>query len=419
VNTYAAGVDNARFMHMNEQGYLLITQPRSGTVLALHPDTDGDGVSDGRHVVIDGLNRPHGVDVHEGWLYIGESDAIGRVRLTAQAELAGDYERLLSGLGDEGHWTKTVRIGPDGWLYFNSGSSCNVCLEEDSMRATMQRMQTDGKQLETVAGGLRNTVGFDWAPWDQALYGTDNGRDLLGDDYPPCELNLIENGAFYGWPYRNAANDGDPDFGEQMPQNLQPLAPVYEFAAHNAPLGMRFLRHQAGAERSALVALHGSWNRSEADGYKVLRLRWDERGDISGQDFLAGFIQADGILGRPVDIVESRQGEVFVSDDYTGVVYRVSRSAESADATAESQAQATDFEIDATLAAQGAQLYAQHNCVQCHADGEGLRPLRGLSAQSPAQLRASLLTPVPPMPRLPLSEQEQTALVHYLRQQFP
>lgn len=420
INTYAADVDNARFLHMTKSGYLLVSQPREGSILALHPDLDGDGVADGRHVVVSELNRPHGLDVHEGWLYIGESNALGRIRFDADsAQAEGDYQVLHAGLGDEGHWTKTVRVGTDGWLYFNSGSSCNVCVEADERRATMLRMRLDGSHVETFATGLRNTVGFDWAPWNGELYGTDNGRDLLGDDYPPCELNRISEGAFYGWPYRNGNNDVDPDFGEQMPTALQPVAPVFEFAAHNAPLGMRFLRHQNDGERAALVALHGSWNRSTADGYKVSLLQWADDGSISASDFLSGFIQNGSVRGRPVDVSESASGDVFVSDDYTGVIYRVSRKSDSKDARASMQETAEQFELDEALIAQGEALFAQHNCAQCHADSPGLKPLLGLSQQSQAKLISSLDTPVPPMPRLSLSADEQLALSHYLRATFP
>lgn len=422
INTYAADIANARFMRLSANGDLLVSQPREGRVIALKADHDGDGVADGRHIVIEGLNRPHGLEIHNGYLYIGESNAIGKVAFDeATSEPAGDLEYLIKNLGDEGHWTKTVRISADGWLYFNSGSSCNVCIEEDALRASMLRMRLDGTDLQTVAQGLRNSVGFDWAPWDGALYATDNGRDMLGDDYPPCELNKIEQGRFYGWPYLNGKNKADPDLGSQLPSTLiDAVVPSFEFAAHNAPLGMTFLRHQHSPVKQALVALHGSWNRSTADGYKVVRLSWNDDGQISGENFVSGFVKDGEVLGRPVDVIEGRNGDVFISDDYTGVIYRLSREKALANAQRVNKREKAEDQIDAGMVRQGQALFAAHNCKSCHSDDDqGMRPLRSLSKYSILELQSLLETPTPPMPRLDLTPAEQEAIAHYLLKTYP
>jgi glucose/arabinose dehydrogenase len=226
-----------------------------------------------------------------------------------------------------------VRAGPDGLLYVAQGSTCNVCTEQDDRRATMMRFQPDGSGGEIYATGLRNSVGFDWAPWSGDLYATDNGRDMLGDDFPPCELNLIEQGSFYGWPYFNGANLPDPDMGaDPLADQRKPTSPVHGFRPHNAPLGITFIDSTGwpdGYERIALAALHGSWNRSSPDGYKVVSLHWTDSG-IEERDFLTGFNRDGDIAGRPVDVAQGPDGAIYISDDYAGAIYRVSYGESSA-----------------------------------------------------------------------------------------
>ena len=329
LNVFAGDVSNARFMRLTSAGDLLVSRPRKGKITLLQADKNNDGHNDGKRTLLKGLARPQGMDIHAGWLYVAESNAIGRIQFdAASGTTSGDYQRILTGLGDAGnHWTKTLRVGPDGWLYVTSGSTCNACEEEDPQRAAMLRISLDGQQTEIYATGLRNAVGFDWAPWNGNLYATDNGRDLMGDDIPPCELNRIKRGAFYGWPYVYGNNVPDPELGtDRELQAATAVPPVFEFRAHNAPLGITFLRHQSNPGRTALTALHGSWNRSTPDGYKVLSLQWDANNVVSTSDFLTGFEEDGDIIGRPVDVVENATGDIFVSDDYAGVIYRISHS---------------------------------------------------------------------------------------------
>ncbi|HEX7373810.1 MAG TPA: PQQ-dependent sugar dehydrogenase, partial [Steroidobacteraceae bacterium] len=204
---------------------------------------------------------------------------------------------------------------------------CNVCIEADERRATMMRMHPDGSGAEIFATGLRNSVGFDWAPWDGALYATENGRDLLGDDFPPDELNRVERGHFYGWPYVNGNDALDPDFGRDNADKLaESTLPAHGFRPHNAPLGMVFLRPEhlpADYQRTALVALHGSWNRRQLDGYKVVSLHWQADGSIVERDFLTGFLTESKLIGRPAGVTQGTDGAIYISDDYAGVIYRV------------------------------------------------------------------------------------------------
>ena len=185
----------------------------------------------------------------------------------------------------------------------------------------------DGSGEEIFATGLRNPVGFDWRPETGELYATDNGRDLLGDDFPPCELNRIERGGFYGWPYANGDRVADPDLGAGRERRIaSSLSPAHAFRAHNAPLGIHFVRG-ARAPRdyhgAALVALHGSWNRTRKDGYKVVSLHWRPDGAIEERDFAVGFERDEDVIGRPVDVAEGPDGAFYISDDYAGAIYRV------------------------------------------------------------------------------------------------
>jgi glucose/arabinose dehydrogenase len=440
VSVYARDLPRVRFLKFSGAGDLLLSRSRAGQIELLERDRNGDGQPDGRRVLLADLNRPHGLDLHDGWLYVAENDAIGRVRFDeASGRVEGKYQRIVTGLtGDGNHWTKTVRVGPDGHLYLAQGSTCNVCEEKDKRRATIMRFALDGSGGEVFASGLRNSVGIDWAPWDNALYATDNGRDLLGDDFPPCELNRIESGGFYGWPYINGDGVLDPDFGKGHEALLKTArSPAHAFRPHNAPLGISFLRGAklpAGYERSALVALHGSWNRSVQDGYKVVALRWREDGVIEESDFLTGFERKGDVIGRPVDIAVGTDGAVYVSDDYAGAIYRVAHGETvNAGATAAAaQAPLVDdvlaglSETDRNiLVAQGEERYRQFRCAGCHeqrfAGGmRTIRPLQNLPARyTVSQLQAFLATPTPPMPVFPLSEEERKAVAVYLLTRTP
>lgn len=328
VDTYAA-VPLARWPLATATGDLIVVRTRADTIALVERDRNGDGKADGVRTLLEGIDHPHGVALRDGWLYIGYRNGIARVQFDeATGKTTGTVTKIVDDFTSNGnHTTKTVGFGPDGWLYVSQGSSCNVCIEKDERRATMMRMRPDGSGREIFATGLRNSVGFDWAPWDGALYATDNGRDLLGDDFPPCELNRVERGKFYGWPYVNGQNVADPDFGTRSPTlAAQAVPPAHDFRAHNAPLGIHFLRGNlpAGYERTALVALHGSWNRSKLDGYKVVALDFAADGSIKERDFMTGFLGTDGtVFGRPAGVTQGPDGAIYVTDDYAGVVYRI------------------------------------------------------------------------------------------------
>ncbi len=427
-----------RFMRFTATGDLLLSAPRSGQVLLIERDDDGDGRSDGTRVLAEGLNQPHGMELRDGWLYVGETDAIARLRFDdASRSVSGEPERIVTGLpGGGNHWTKTLRFGPDGWLYMHVGSTCNVCLEEDDRRATIMRFRPDGQDGAIYATGLRNSVGFDWQPGTGKLYATDNGRDLLGNDFPPCELNEIVEDGFYGWPIANGDRVPDPDLGVGESSRIaDSIPPAHAFGAHNAPLGITFVRGESVPPEyrgAALVALHGSWNRTKKDGYKVVSLHWGPDGRIEERDFATGWEKDEDVIGRPVDVVEGPDGAFYVSDDYAGVVWRIAYG-ETGTAPADLPLRRergdplADLEPEAkkALSASGAALYARHTCATCHVQesappGTAVKRLDGLGSRYTIESLSLLFqTPPNPMPTYPLSTDERRALAVYLLEAHP
>ena len=365
-------------------------------------------------------------------MVLAEMSAVGRVRFDADSgSTRGSYERVVTGLPSRGnHWTRTVGFGPDGMMYLAVGSSCNVCEETEPRRAAILRYAPDGSGEEIYAAGLRNAVDFDWQPSTGHLYATDNGRDLLGNDFPPCELNRVVEGGFYGWPYANGDNVPDPDFGPGNADRVAAsIAPAHSFRAHNAPLGMTFVSGPdapAAYRGAALVALHGSWNRTHKDGYRVVSLHWQPDGSIEERDFAVGFEADDEVIGRPVDVAMGPDGAFYVSDDYAAVVYRIALGAGPVGASTSDRAAAMDplaaFSEDDRLAAseRGRDLYEEHACHQCHDAERALPgvtpvPLADLARRyDVAELEAFLAAPTPPMPAFPLDADARRDLAIHL-----
>lgn len=431
---YADGVSGARTLLFAPNGDLLVARPRAGEVVVLAADANGDGRADGRRTLIDDLHQPYGMDFHDRWLYLAEGGAIGRIEFDpATSSTRGEFERIVTGLPTGGnHWTRTLHFGPEGWMYLSLGSSCNVCIEDDPRRAAMLRYRPDGSGEELFASGLRNAVDFDWQPGTGTLYATDNGRDLLGDDFPPCELNAIEAGGFYGWPFASGDNVPDPDFGEGHAQRIATaIPPAHFFRAHNAPLGITFVRSPkapAQLRGAALVALHGSWNRTSKDGYSVVSLHWDDAGHITERDFMTGFERDEDVIGRPAHIAEGPDGAFYISDDYSGTIWRVAAGESPGAAQPRlrqpAELRAPEIAFPAGAAERGAALYDSLACASCHeaeraAEGVAVKALVGLDRRfSRAQLSELLATPPPPMPSFALDEAQRLELAAYLFGRF-
>lgn len=410
---FASGLGKVRVIEPLGEDGLMVSIPKQGQVIRLLPDRDGDGASDGMHLVADGLPTVHGIEVIDGYLYAGLTSLVVRLKLDADYRAVGEAELVSAPFAGNGsHWSRTIRLGPDGMLYFQIGSTCNVC-EED--RGTLVRVSTDAdaSEPELFAAGLRNTVGFDWNA-DGELFGVDNGRDWLGDDYPACELNHIVEDGFYGWPYRNNDYDLDPDFGTAPgARQHKHLAPEHKFGAHTAPLSIHFLRGDwPGHAGRALVALHGSWNRKTKQGYKVMSLEWDAGGVIRERPFMTGFLRSGGnVIGRPVDIKE-QDGSIYVSDDYSGSIFRI---------TAQESASGTPPPEDAREL--GARLVSTYGCISCHGDGDWALAPKFADMQLGVEydresLLGALTAPPASMPAWNYLEGEKEAIVDYLLEQY-
>ena len=273
-------------------------------------------------ILAKGLNGPNGVAFHQGKLYVGEVHRVIRFDNPAGS---GAFAVVPGKLPKETHHGyRYLRVGPDNKLYIGIGAPCNVCEVEDPYGSICR---LDNGKLEVIARDVRNTVGFDWHPTTGELWFTDNGRDWLGDDRPPCELNrLSKEGLHFGFPYRWGKNQVDPDLGKKTPKGLKFEPPALGFAAHVAPLGMRFYQGSMFPARyrgQVFVAQHGSWNRSTPIGYRVMLVRLQGNKVVGSEPFFHGFLRGRSVSGRPVDVQELGDGSLLVSDDGAGRIYRI------------------------------------------------------------------------------------------------
>jgi glucose/arabinose dehydrogenase len=346
-----------RMMALDSKGRLFVTVPDSGKLLML-PDANKDGLAEAPVVIADNLNAPNGIaiDANDN-IYIGNQNGI--VTLNIMQNTIVKAKPIISNLPDGGHTLKSVKIGPDNHLYVNVGSSCNVCVEDNPLRATILRYTLDGKPAgnlvtfgrhaanPTWAQGLRNSQGFAWHPTTGAMFATNEGADnrakqkkgAVIDDIPPEHLNRIEAGKHYGWPYcwgdgKNSLVE-DPNFlapNVDFCKNATP--PAITFDSHSTPIGITFLNKSnfpAEYKSDVIVALHGSWNRKNPSGYKLVRVKFDGDKPVKVEDFATGWLVnndtgLNAAWGRPVDVIVGADGALYVSDDRAGFIYRISYS---------------------------------------------------------------------------------------------
>lgn len=323
-------VPGARSMALGEQGTLFVGTQRggNGTVYAV---TEPFGGSPQLRTVATGLNTPNGVAFHRGALYIGEPQRILRMAdIETRLEDPPAPEPVITDLPykNPAHAWKYIGFGPDGKLYVPIGAPCNICNEPGF--GVLLRMNPDGSQREVFARGIRNTVGFTWHPQTGELWFTDNGRDMLGDDVPPCELNRAPRaGLDFGYPYCHGGTIPDPEFGK-LGRCADAQPPVQALGPHVAPLGLRFYTGSMFPEEyrnQVFIAEHGSWNRSKEagkTGYRVSLVRLEGNRAVAYEPFMTGFLDGDKVLGRPVDILVAPDGSLLVSDDSAGAIYRIS-----------------------------------------------------------------------------------------------
>ncbi len=332
ISVFADNVPNARTLALGDNGVIYVGSRQEGKVYALI-DTDNNGVADKKYVLASGLYMPNGVAYKNGTLYVAEVNRILKFENIAE-KLAHPpkpvviYDNLPS---DKHHGWKYLRFGPDGKLYSAVGAPCNICASDKEIYTSLFRLNPDGSQFEILARGIRNSVGFDWHPHSRALYFTDNGRDYLGDNLPPDELNIWQQqGEHFGYPYCHGGEIKDPEFGDGQ-SCQQYKKPVWKFKAHMAPLGLRFYTGQQFPKRfnnRLFVAQHGSWNRSKPHGYRIASLTLKNGKVTKEQSFISGWLTADDkVLGRPTDILQMPDGSLLITDDSLGVVYRVTYKA--------------------------------------------------------------------------------------------
>lgn len=329
LSVYTDQTPNARALALGEDGTVYVGSMSEGRVFAVR-DENADGKADKTYTVASGLNMPNGVAVLDGDLYVAEISRILRYKgIAGHLAAPPAPEVVYDALPKEVHhgW-KYLRVGPDRKLYTAVGAPCNICLSENEIFATLVRLDPDGKNFEIFARGVRNSVGFDWHPESKALWFTDNGRDWLGNDAPPDELNTAPKpGLHFGYPYCHGGEIADPEYGGKK-TCAEFTPPAWNFPAHVAALGVRFYTGSQFPQdyRGRLfVAQHGSWNRSPKQGYRVVSLRFENGKPVAEEVFAEGWLKPDGkVSGRPVDILQMPDGALLVSDDDAGAIYRIS-----------------------------------------------------------------------------------------------
>ncbi|NIO41957.1 MAG: sorbosone dehydrogenase family protein [Burkholderiales bacterium] len=327
IEVFADGVRDARSLTLGDNGTVFVGTRARGTVYAL-VDADRDGKSDRMYTIAKGLNSPNGVAFRNGSLYVAEINRIIRYdgiedRLNAPPEPVTVNEAFPS---DRHHGWKFIAFGPDNKLYVPVGAPCNICAPNPDQYAVIMRLDADGRNLETFARGIRNSVGFDWHPQTKELWFNDHGRDWMGDDMPSDELNRAPKaGMHFGYPYCHQGDAPDPEFGHiRKCKDFTP--PVLNQGGHVAPNGLRFYTGNMFPQEyrnRILIAQHGSWNRSKKNGYRLVSVEVTEGTVTKYEVFAEGWVQNEVSWGRPVDILVMPDGALLVSDDYLGVVYRI------------------------------------------------------------------------------------------------
>jgi len=332
IAVYAENVKNARSMCLSPNGTLFVGTRDKGDVYAIQ-DTDGDFVADKMFTIATGLNMPNGVALRDGDLYIAEVSRIIKLE-NIEAKLANPpqpvvvYDQYPT---EKHHGWKYIAFGPDGKLYVPVGAPCNICESDKDVYASITRLDIETKKVEVVQHGIRNTVGFTWHPENNELWFTDNGRDMMGDDVPPCELNhASKDGQHFGYPYCHAGDIPDPEFKGIRPCSDEFTDPVQKLGAHVAPLGVEFYTGKmfpGSYKNQILLAEHGSWNRSKKNGYRIMMVTLNSNGQATSyKPFAEGWLnqESQDVWGRPVDLEFLPDGSMLISDDYADVVYRVS-----------------------------------------------------------------------------------------------
>lgn len=326
IEVWAEGLPNARTLALGDRGTVFVGTRRAGRVYAVR-DEDGDGRAERAWELARGLTMPNGIALRDGALYVAAVDRL--LRYDAIEEHLDDPPEpvvLRDDLPqDTHHGWRYIGFGPDGKLYLPVGAPCNIC--DEPGYAELRRMDPDGGNEEVYARGLRNTVGFTWHPDSGELWLTENGRDWLGDDRPPDELNHAPRpGLHFGYPYCHGRAIADPEFGAGR-DCADYTPPAQELGPHVAPLGIVFYtggQFPPAYRGQAFIAEHGSWNRSEKIGYRVSLVRFENGRPVDYRPFAQGWLDGDAVWGRPAYLLQLPDGSLLLSDDQAGAIYRIS-----------------------------------------------------------------------------------------------
>ena len=335
ISVWAENVPDARSLAMNADGSVIFVGNRQGKNVYALKDTNGDGKADQKFTLAEGLRMPNGVAFKDGDLYVAEVSRILRFRNIEKNLEKPTYEVVYDKYPDKAHhgW-KFIAFGPDGLLYVPVGAPCNIC-ESEEIFASITRIDVKSAtpKPEVFAHGVRNTVGFAWHPSSKEMWFTDNGRDMMGDDIPDCELNHApKKGMHFGYPYWHAGDVKDPEFGSKGKDKSAYTAPSAKMGAHTAPLGMRFYTGKQfpyAYQNNIILAKHGSWNRSKKSGYNLTRVVLDGNQKVVKQEvFAEGWLnnETQDVWGRPVDVLQMPDGSILVSDDMANCIYKISYS---------------------------------------------------------------------------------------------
>jgi len=327
ISIYAGNLPNARSLALSPKGTLFVGTLKEGKVYAvLSPGRENEAKK--TITIAQGLNMSNGVAFRNGALYVAEVNRVLRYddiesRLSNPPKPVTLNDKFPE---DRPHGWKFIAFGPDGLLYVPVGAPCNICEPDANRYAVITRMKADGAGPELFAQGIRNTVGFDWHPVTKELWFTDNGRDNLGDDVPPDELNYApKQGLHFGYPYCHGGDIPDPEFGKKRSCS-EFTPPAQKLGPHVAALGMRFYTGSmfpADYHNQIFIAEHGSWNRTAPIGYRVTLVQLNNNRAVSYKVFAEGWLQGNRAWGRPVDVLVMPDGALLVSDDEAGVVYRI------------------------------------------------------------------------------------------------
>lgn len=330
IGIFTKGLRGARDLEFTQDGTLLVSQTTEGIIVSL-ADTNNDGTADKRKELLIGLDRPHGLAFRDGKLFVAEESGVSSYEWDEKTWELSNKKLLFSLPAGGRHFTRSLVFDKDGKLYISIGSTCDVCQEKNPFHGSVLISDPAGSTPRIFAAGLRNSVFIALNEKTDEIWATEMGRDMLGDDLPPDEVNIIKE-ADYGWPICYGDKIHDADFDKNVYTEdpcLFTQSPVFKIPAHSAPLGLTFInsaQFPQDWQGDLLVAYHGSWNRSIPTGYKVVHMKVKDNKVTSTEDFLTGFLSGSQTLARPVDLVFDKTGSLYISDDKAGYIFKVVKS---------------------------------------------------------------------------------------------